>query len=224
MITSSLEQRKRLGRGLIFRQRVACRIDHLVQLASSLISTVWCRLLACWWTVRIGKGCRFFGRIRLFSVPNSEIFVGDGCTFRSSEGSNKIGINRSCHISTLKGGARIIIGDRCGFSGTVVGAAVLIEFGNDVRCGANTTITDTDWHESDPRSGMPAPVVIEDNVWLGLNVTVLKGVRIGRNSVIAAGSVVTRDIPVNVVAGGIPARVLKSLVVDGDKSVICAAE
>lgn len=162
--------------------------------------------------------------IRFFSVPNSEIFVGDGCKFRSSEGSNKIGINRSCHISTLKGGARVIIGDRCGFSGTVIGAALRIELGREVRCGANTTITDTDWHETDPRSGMPAPVVIEDNVWLGLNVTVLKGVRIGRNSVIAAGSIVTRDIPSNVVAGGIPARVLKPLEKDATGCVIRAAE
>lgn len=54
-----------------------------------------------------------------------------------------------------------------------------------------------------------APVIIEDDVWCGANVTILKGVTIGRGSVIAAGAVVTRDIPPYSIAGGIPAKVLK---------------
>ncbi|MCS2572069.1 hypothetical protein NXX61_16750 [Bacteroides ovatus] len=59
--------------------------------------------------------------------------------------------------------------------------------------------------------GKDAPIIIEDNVWLGMNVTVLKGVCIGENSLIGAGSIVTRDIPANVVAAGIPCRVVKSI-------------
>lgn len=54
-----------------------------------------------------------------------------------------------------------------------------------------------------------APVIIEDDVWCGANVTILKGVTIGRGSVIAAGAVVTKNIPPYSIAGGIPARVLK---------------
>ena len=54
-----------------------------------------------------------------------------------------------------------------------------------------------------------APVVIEDDVWCGANVTILKGVTIGRGSVIAAGAVVTRSIPPYSIAGGVPAKVLK---------------
>ena len=58
---------------------------------------------------------------------------------------------------------------------------------------------------------IPAPVVIGRNVWLGANVTVLPGVTIGDDSVIGAGSVVTRDIPVGVVAVGSPARVVRAI-------------
>ena len=55
------------------------------------------------------------------------------------------------------------------------------------------------------------PVVIEDNVWIGGNVVILPGVTIGEGSVIAAGSIVTRDIPPRVVAGGNPCRVIRPL-------------
>lgn len=137
-----------------------------------------------------------------------------------------IGINRPCIIATLREGASISIGSDCGFSGTTIGAAVDIRIGDNVMCGANTTITDTDWHHVDPSRRRDvvevpaAPVILEDNVWLGLNVVVLKGGVIGRNSVIAAGSIVTGRIPADVIAGGIPARVLRSLVVPQTQSVV----
>ncbi|MBQ0158509.1 MAG: hypothetical protein KBS47_05855 [Bacteroidales bacterium] len=70
---------------------------------------------------------------------------------------------------------------------------------------------DGDFHTDDPRTGDSKPVVIDDAVWLGSDVTVLKGVHIGRGSVIAAGSIVTHDIPAGVVAGGCPCRVIKTL-------------
>ncbi|GAO31958.1 galactoside O-acetyltransferase [Geofilum rubicundum JCM 15548] len=80
-----------------------------------------------------------------------------------------------------------------------------------MKCGANTLITDSDWHLEDARTGKPQPIVIEDNVWLGVNVTVLKGVRIGANSVIGAHSLVVKDIPANVIAAGNPCKVIKAL-------------
>jgi acetyltransferase-like isoleucine patch superfamily enzyme len=114
-------------------------------------------------------------------------------------------------VSTLREGAEIQIGANCGFSGTVIGCASKIVFGDNVQCGANTLINDTDWHTDDPRTGPDAPVLIEKGVWLGVNVTVLKGVTIGENTFVAAGSVVTRSLPANVVAGGVPAKVLKQI-------------
>ncbi len=137
--------------------------------------------------------------------------IGASCTFLSSPNANLIGINRPCMISTMTCEAQIQIGNDCGFSGTVVAAFKDIVLGEHVICGANTLITDSDWHPEDPRAGTPAPVVIGNNVWLGVNATVLKGVRIGENSVIGAGSVVTSDIPANMIAGGIPCKAIRSL-------------
>lgn len=114
-------------------------------------------------------------------------------------------------ISTISRKAKITIGNNCGFSGTVIGAALKITFGDNVRCGANTMITDSDWHSDDSRTGKDAPVIIDDNVWLGYGVKVLKGVHIGKNSVIGAGSIVTKDIPANVIAAGNPCRVIKQI-------------
>ena len=83
--------------------------------------------------------------------------------------------------------------------------------GNNVKVGANTVITDTDWHYEDTRSGRDADVYIGDNVWLGYGVVVLKGVTIGENSVIGARSVVTHDIPANVIAAGNPCKVIREI-------------
>lgn len=160
--------------------------------------------------VDLGKGCKFYGRTTFQKAHDASMQFGDGCSFRSSSRANLIGINRPCIVSAQKG-ARLVVGANCGFSGTVIGCFSEITVGNHVRCGANTTITDGDWHQSDKRSGAHTPVIIEDNVWLGLSVIVLKGVTIGANSVIGAGSVVTQSIPSNVIAAGNPCRSLKEI-------------
>jgi acetyltransferase-like isoleucine patch superfamily enzyme len=175
------------------------------------IFTIYIYLKAVLVGVKIGKGCGFFGNIRLYRPPGSIIVVGNNCTFKSISDSNLIGINHKSIISTQKKGAIIRIGNNCGFSGTVIGAFNEINIGNNVRCGANTVITDGDWHPDDPRTGQSKPIMLCDDVWLGLNVVVLKGVTIGKNSLIGANSVVTKDIPENVIAGGNPCRVLKTI-------------
>ena len=169
------------------------------------------RFRARWWRVSLGRGCRFEGLPVFRNLPGSSIVIGDGCQFNSSHTSNLIGVYSPCMIPAIRRGAAVRIGDGCGFSGTVIAAAVSVTLGRNVRCGANTLINDTDWHADDPRSGGAAPVVIGDNVWLGYGVKVMKGVTIGENSVIGACSVVTRDIPANVVAAGVPCRVLHEL-------------
>lgn len=127
--------------------------------------------------------------------------------------SNLIGINRPCMISSIgQQHSSLTIGSNCGFSGTVISCFIEITIGNNVRCGANTLITDSDWHLEDTRLGPPQAITIKDGVFLGVNVTVLKGVTIGKNSIIGAGSVVSRDIPDNVIAAGNPCQVVKTLV------------
>lgn len=161
--------------------------------------------------VSIGNGCKFYGKVHFYKSNNTHIIIGSNAVFRSYSNSNLIGINRNCSLSTVKSGAKIIIGINCGFSGTVIGAFDKIELGNNVMCGANTLITDSDWHTDDPRSGGVKPVKIEDNVWLGEGVKVLKGVTIGANTVIGAGSVVVGNIPANVIAAGNPCIIIKEL-------------
>jgi acetyltransferase-like isoleucine patch superfamily enzyme len=161
--------------------------------------------------VKTGSNVVFFGYTKFILSKRSFLRIGNGVVFRSSRFSNLIGLNRGCIITLMSDEAELTIGNHSGFSGTVIGCYSKIELGNNVRCGANTLITDSDWHVNDSRSSKPAPIIIEDNVWLGTNVTVLKGVRIGKNSVIGAGSLVSRDIPENVVAAGSPCKVIRSL-------------
>lgn len=164
-----------------------------------------------WWRINIKKGCKFRGKTKFRLLPDSSISIGCKCTFNSSHNSNLIGIYTPCMISTIGTGAKIEIGNKCGFSGTVIAAALHIKIGNNVRCGANTLITDSDWHTDDYRTGPNKPVIIEDNVWLGYGVKVLKGVHIGENSFIGAGSIVTKDIPANVIAAGNPCKIIKEI-------------
>lgn len=169
------------------------------------------RFLARWWGVKIGHGSKFNG-VPIFRVlPGTSIKIGNNATFNSSHSSNLIGVYTPSMLSTITRLGHIQIGDNCGFSGTVIASALCITIGNNVRCGANTLITDTDWHTDDYRTGKDKSVTIEDNVWLGYGVKVLKGVTIGKNSLIGAGSIVTHDIPANVVAAGNPCKIIKQL-------------
>lgn len=163
------------------------------------------------WRAKLGRNCEFQGKTIFRTLPDTRIVIGERCRFNSSHRSNLIGVYSPCMVSTIKRGASIEIGDECGFSGTVIGCAKYIKIGNNVRCGANTLITDSDWHSDDPRVGENKPVVIDDNVWLGYGVKVLKGVHIGENSLIGAGSIVTKDVPANVVAAGNPCKVIRTM-------------
>jgi acetyltransferase-like isoleucine patch superfamily enzyme len=97
--------------------------------------------------------------------------------------------------------------------GTNVSAAASVSIGRDCRIGQYTLIMDTDYHTPgalDDR-GPACPIVIEDGVWLGARVIVLKGVRIGAGSVVGANSLVTGDIPPGVIAAGSPATVIRRI-------------
>ncbi|MEG0276513.1 MAG: sugar O-acetyltransferase [Coprobacillus sp.] len=90
-----------------------------------------------------------------------------------------------------------------------------ITIGNHVfmgpYCGFYTASHSLDIVERNKGIENALPIVVEDNVWLGANVSILQGVTIGEGSVIAAGSVVNKDIPAHVIAGGIPCKVIKHL-------------
>lgn len=127
----------------------------------------------------------------------------------------------------LGANGKMTIGDYCYFTNTVLLCELEICVGNYVVIGWNTTVTDTDFHPLGPAErvadaiacsplgkGRPRPevlkkpVLIEDNVWIGPNATILKGVRIGSGAFIEAGSLVTRDVPARARVLGNPAQVI----------------
>lgn len=105
--------------------------------------------------------------------------------------------------------------------GVRLDSASLIEIGDNCMLAAGVYITDADWHDIYDRTravGTTLPVKLGKNVWVGDSAIVCKGVSIGENSVIGAGSVVVNDIPANVIAAGNPARVVKAL--DTDRTLV----
>jgi carbonic anhydrase/acetyltransferase-like protein (isoleucine patch superfamily) len=187
----------------------------LDETASNILAywySAWCSLLAAAWGVKLSRGIRFYGLARFKRYPQSSILIGEKCTFRSSQRANFFGLNHGCLLSTHSRIAEIVIGKGSGFSGTSLSAYESVKIGSGVLCGANTVITDFDWHPIRAAGQMASrPVVIEDRVWLGANCLVLKGVRIGENTIVGANSVVLHSLPANVLAAGNPARVIRPL-------------
>ncbi len=109
----------------------------------------------------------------------------------------------------------ITIGDHVLISpGVRISAAHQITIGDSCMLASKVYITDSDWHGIYDRSLPPkeiSRVTLAENVWIGDSTIICKGVSIGRNSVVGAGSVVTCDIPADVVAAGNPARIIRGL-------------
>lgn len=153
--------------------------------------------------------------------------------FRRFRSTNEPALSIGDH-STLDGvhfalgvNGRVTIGDYCYFSNAILLCELELKIGNYVVIGWNTTIADSDFHPISPAErirdaiacspvghGRPRPpicmqpVVIENDVWLGPNVTILKGVRIGAGAFIEAGSLVTREVPPGARVLGNPAQIV----------------
>lgn len=109
---------------------------------------------------------------------------------------------------------RITIGDNTFInSGTSIGSLSSVSIGNNVAIGNYVLIMDADFHNPLDHTlpGAKAPIVIEDDVWIGARVTILKGVTIGKHAVVAAGAVVTKDVPAGALVGGVPAKLIRFL-------------
>lgn len=193
--------------GLVFNKY----LYYFSQIRRRIIWTIFLKTVCFFKEIPIGKHSRFYGKAYFYRYPGSKISIGVNCGFRSDYNSNLIGINHPCILATHLKGAEILIGNDCGFSGTTIGSFKSIKFGDNVKCGANTLITDGDWHPNDSRSHEPREVLIGDNVWIGEGAKILKGVSIGQNSIIGAGSIVTQNIPENVIAAGNPCKVIKTI-------------
>jgi len=109
----------------------------------------------------------------------------------------------------------ISIGDYCLISpGVNISSAVGITIGKACMIAADVSISDSDWHGLYNRTRpfrCSAPVHLKDNVWIGARAIIGKGVTIGKNSVVAAGSIVVNNVEDNCVVGGNPAKIIKQL-------------
>ena len=150
----------------------------------------------------------------------------------TAPGAVRIGDHVSCYAGcsfAVGEKGTCVIGDFTLMNGALVMAEERIEIGSHCLISWNVGIADSDFHPLEPAQrrvdaqalapfckGRPPrpklrtmPVIIADNVWIGMNATILKGVTIGENSVVAAGAVVTKSVPANVVVAGNPAVLVK---------------
>jgi acetyltransferase-like isoleucine patch superfamily enzyme len=151
------------------------------------------------------------------------------------ENAVKLGQHVSCYAGcsfSLGKAGTCTVGDFTMLNGVLIMAEELIEIGSYCMMSWNVGIADSDFHPLDPAQRLQdalalapyyekrpprptlrtAPVRIRDNVWIGMGAVILKGVEIGENSVVAAGAIVTKSVPANVVVAGNPAVVVKQLV------------
>ena len=175
------------------------------------------------------KGIQFGKNLQVYNIvyitgARGKISIGDNFHFTSGDCINPICRNiRGC-IHTEKEQSEIVIGNDVGISSACIWIQKRLTIGNHVNIGGNCLILDTDVHQLDYRVRrgenvcdatdntsmvQSVPVAIEDDVWIGANCQILKGVTIGARSVIGAGSVVTKSIPSDCIAAGNPCKVIR---------------
>ena len=181
-----------------------------------------CRILFLGWYYKLyikTKGVKYGANLLLNGRPlvrraqGSNITLGYNVTLNSAKNSVTVGLSRPCTLVTHRKGAEITVGNNSGASGLVLVAASKISIGNNVLIGSGSTIVDNDFHNADPQKRndpeySSRPVTIEDNVFIGFNCFILKGVTIGENSIIGANSTVINSIPKNSIAIGNPCKVV----------------
>lgn len=160
------------------------------------------RLLAPLYQHR-GRGSKIYHSVRMDTPPYRQFSLGRGSVVESF-----------CCINNAVGD--VIIGDhtRIGLHNTIIGP---VRIGNHVNLAQGITVTALNHNFSDPgkridQQGVSTqPVSIGDDVWIGASAVVLPGVTIGNHCVVAAGAVVTKDVPDKSVVAGIPAKIIKKL-------------
>ncbi|WP_031443977.1 acyltransferase [Arenibacter algicola] len=147
----------------------------------------------------------------------AKIFVGENFKMNNGVKYSDSGLNGKCRIE-VRDKAILTIGNNVGMSDVTITCHEKINIGNNVLIGVGTQIRDTDNHSLNPQDRLigldwenkkNASILIEDNVFIGANCFILKGVTIGENTIIGACSVVTKNIPANQIWAGNPAIIIK---------------
>ena len=153
-------------------------------------------------------------------APSGKCVIGKNLTLNNGLRFNPIGYVQPCTLY-VNTDATLVIGNNVGMSQTSIICHQSIYIGDNVKLGGGVKIYDTDFHSIDPnirkdrmadmREKKCAPVVLEDNCFIGAGTTILKGVRIGENAIVGACSLVTKDIPTNEIWAGVPARFVRKV-------------
>ena len=183
------------------------------------ISALYYSILTSFW-LKI-KNVKLGGKIRCFGVPliknKGTIYIGKGVDIRSYSKYTALGVQNPCIFNTLNNESKIIIGNNCGMSGTVICAKEKVKIGERVQIGSGVIICDTDFHSMDPTHrgtdsdldyANASPVEIGNDCFIGARAIILKGVKVGDGVIIGAGSVVVKDLPSYSICAGNPAKVI----------------
>ncbi len=169
----------------------------------------------CW--IVLGKwsnSWRFHGLPFIQKFKNSSIDIGNHFVACSKSENNSIGVFQKVILKTCCENAIIKIGDKVGVSGATISSMTSIKIGNNVLIGSGALITDNDAHPIHPEFRgdfsqiLKAPVIIEDDVFIGTRSIILKGVTIGRGSIVGAGAVVSRSVKEYSIVVGNPAKIV----------------
>jgi acetyltransferase-like isoleucine patch superfamily enzyme len=176
------------------------------------------RLLFARHGISWGPGWRIYGLPIIQKHRGSRMSFGPGLQLRSSLRSNPLGPHHPVFLTTWGEDSSLEVGARFMMTAGVLCASSRIRIGDNVVVGANTTIVDTDFHPIDPvrriqylQEGRTAEVIIENDVFIGMNCLILKGTTIGSGSTVGAGSVVSGNVPPGVVFAGNPAQMIRKL-------------
>jgi acetyltransferase-like isoleucine patch superfamily enzyme len=146
--------------------------------------------------------------------------MGDAVSIANRFCENVAGVTHRTALIAANPGARLLIGNHVGISGAVLYCTTEIIIEDYVNIGAGARIYDTDFHSLDSLDRRrhdtsrikSAPVRICEDVFIGANAFVLKGVTVGPRTIVGAGAVVTKSLPPDVIAAGNPARIVSDLV------------
>jgi acetyltransferase-like isoleucine patch superfamily enzyme len=186
------------------------------------MSVVLSTLIACFrlWlhSCHCGKNVKVDGSLVVQCRRKDAIRIGNHVSINSRFRSNLVGLTQPTVLCAY-GEGTIKIGDHVGISGAILSARKSITIGDHVTIGGNARIFDHDFHsltaehrrdgKTDRENVKSASVVIEDDVFIGTNAMILKGVHIGARSIIGAGAVVAlKEIPADSIVAGNPARIV----------------
>ena len=197
-----MKDKEQLRQGLNGSPRLKRFLDRLIMNQRDARPRWYVRLLAPLYQHR-GRGSKIYCSARMDTPPYRRFSLGRRSVVESY-----------CCINNAVGD--VVIGDatRIGIHCTVIGPVTI---GSHVNLAQGITVTALNHNFSDPslridEQGVSTKaVVIGDDVWIGANAVILPGVTIGSHVVVAAGAVVTKDVPANTLVGGVPAKVIKQL-------------